>query len=64
MKNFLPFFFLLLLKVLKDVKDNHGAERNTPVRALAWRPPGAKAGIPPGLNGLGAFSLQFLLGFA
>ncbi|KAL9835405.1 von Willebrand factor A domain-containing protein 3A isoform 3-T3 [Geothlypis trichas] len=33
--------------VLKDVKDNHGAERNTPVRALAWRPPGAKAGIPP-----------------
>ncbi|XP_071300191.1 von Willebrand factor A domain-containing protein 3A isoform X4 [Agelaius tricolor] len=33
--------------VLKDVKDNHGAERNTPVRALAWRPPSAKAGIPP-----------------
>ncbi|XP_063027952.1 von Willebrand factor A domain-containing protein 3A isoform X3 [Melospiza melodia melodia] len=33
--------------VLKDVKDNHGAERNTPVRAVAWRPPSAKAGIPP-----------------
>ncbi|XP_015498639.1 von Willebrand factor A domain-containing protein 3A isoform X7 [Parus major] len=33
--------------VLKDVKDNHGAERNTPVRVLAWRPPSTKAGIPP-----------------
>ncbi|XP_068063029.1 von Willebrand factor A domain-containing protein 3A isoform X1 [Anomalospiza imberbis] len=33
--------------VLKDVKDSHGAERNTPVRVLAWRPPSAKAGIPP-----------------
>ncbi|XP_041893048.1 von Willebrand factor A domain-containing protein 3A isoform X1 [Corvus kubaryi] len=33
--------------VLKDVKGNHGAERNTPVRVLAWRPPSAKAGIPP-----------------
>lgn len=50
--------------MLKDVKDNHGAERNTPVRVLAWRPPSAKAGIPPGLYGLGAFCLQFLLGFA
>ncbi|XP_058278568.1 von Willebrand factor A domain-containing protein 3A isoform X2 [Hirundo rustica] len=36
-----------LRAVLKDVKDNHGAERNTPVRVLAWRPPSAKAGIPP-----------------
>ncbi|OWK61882.1 von Willebrand factor A domain-containing protein 3A [Lonchura striata] len=34
-------------KVLKDVKDSHCAERNTPVRVLAWRPPSAKAGIPP-----------------
>ncbi|XP_063270109.1 von Willebrand factor A domain-containing protein 3A isoform X2 [Prinia subflava] len=34
--------------VLKDVKDNHGGERNTPVRVQAWRPPSAKAGIPPG----------------
>ncbi|KAM7039080.1 von Willebrand factor A domain-containing protein 3A isoform 3-T4 [Acridotheres tristis] len=33
--------------VLKDVKDNHGAERNTPVRVVAWRPPSARAGIPP-----------------
>nr|XP_021395528.1 von Willebrand factor A domain-containing protein 3A [Lonchura striata domestica] len=33
--------------VLKDVKDSHCAERNTPVRVLAWRPPSAKAGIPP-----------------
>ncbi|XP_068885620.1 von Willebrand factor A domain-containing protein 3A isoform X2 [Aphelocoma coerulescens] len=33
--------------VLKDVKDNHGAERNTPGRVPAWRPPSAKAGIPP-----------------
>ncbi|KAJ7401385.1 hypothetical protein BTVI_96387 [Pitangus sulphuratus] len=31
----------------KDVKDNHGAGRNTPVRVLAWRPPSAKAEIPP-----------------
>ncbi|XP_027512563.1 von Willebrand factor A domain-containing protein 3A isoform X1 [Corapipo altera] len=30
-----------------DVKDNHGAGRNTPVRVLAWRPPSAKAEIPP-----------------
>ncbi|KFP89190.1 von Willebrand factor A domain-containing protein 3A, partial [Acanthisitta chloris] len=29
------------------VKDNHGAERNTSVRVLAWRPPSAKAEIPP-----------------
>ncbi|XP_032929985.1 von Willebrand factor A domain-containing protein 3A isoform X1 [Catharus ustulatus] len=33
--------------VLKDIKDNHGAERNTPVRIVAWRPPSARAGIPP-----------------
>lgn len=50
--------------MLKDVKDRHYAERNTPVRVLAWRPPSAKAGIPPGLYGLGPFCLQFPLGFA
>ncbi|KFV56560.1 von Willebrand factor A domain-containing protein 3A, partial [Tyto alba] len=29
------------------VKDNHGAERNASMRVLAWRPPSAKAEIPP-----------------
>ncbi|XP_074775453.1 von Willebrand factor A domain-containing protein 3A [Athene noctua] len=29
------------------IKDNHGAERNTSLRVLAWRPTSAKAEIPP-----------------
>lgn len=49
---------------LKCIKDNHGAEGNASVRVLAWRPTSAKAEIPPGLYGLGAFCLQFLLSFA
>ncbi|XP_016157302.1 PREDICTED: von Willebrand factor A domain-containing protein 3A isoform X1 [Ficedula albicollis] len=32
--------------VLKDIKHNHGAEKNPPIRVVAWRPPSAKAGIP------------------
>ncbi|KAK2543969.1 hypothetical protein Q9966_002818, partial [Columba livia] len=31
----------------KNIKENHGAERNASVRALAWRPTSAKAEIPP-----------------
>lgn len=46
------------------MKDDHGAGRNASIRVLAWRPPSAKAEIPPGLYGLGAFNLQFLLAFA
>ncbi|XP_068002901.1 von Willebrand factor A domain-containing protein 3A [Melanerpes formicivorus] len=29
------------------IKGNHGAERNASLRVLAWRPPSAKAEIPP-----------------
>ncbi|KAK2533549.1 Vwa3a, partial [Columba guinea] len=35
----------------KSIKENHGAERNASVRALAWRPTSAKAEIPPGVYG-------------
>ncbi|OXB81802.1 UNVERIFIED_CONTAM: hypothetical protein H355_014999 [Colinus virginianus] len=40
-------FILFYSLSLQHIKDKHGAEKNTSVRVLAWRPTSVKAGIPP-----------------